>query len=239
SVQAIHTLGNAVTAPTLGQPNRSNSALALFDEPLAGRLIEVVAPTALAQLREAALAALLSWSTLPDPLYRLDYTFTARLVAFAAEKLQASQELRTLLRQLPPPTDPAARADGLATLDQAITRLSMHRARLAALRDEFAACWLRHARRGGMEQTLNRFAALDQRYQNALNWLSGQRARYAAAEPIDAELSSYTTGDYRALWEEGLANIRELARLVGVEELPPDIRHYLERAGLLGGLSSA
>ncbi|GBD21189.1 Beta-hexosaminidase [bacterium HR28] len=238
SVRALQTLGSAVTAPTLGQPNRSNSALALFDEPLAGRLIEVVDPAALAQLREAALTALASWSTLPDPLYRLDYTFAARLVAFAAEKLQASQELRALLRQLPHPADPAARADGLTALDRAIARLGTHRARLAALRDEFAACWLRHARRGGMDQTLNRFAALDQRYQDALNWLRAQRGRYATGEPIDAELNSYATGGYRALWEEGLADILELARLVGVEELPPDIRHYLEHAGLLGGLST-
>lgn len=238
SVQAIHALGRAVTAPTLGLPNRSNSALALFDEPLAGRLIDAVDPTALAQLHAAALAALEAWSSLPEPQYRLDYTFAARLVAFAAEKLRASQELRRLLRQLPDPADPTARADGLTRLDSAVARLAAQRGRLASLSAEFEAGWLRHARRSEIHQTLDRFAALDRRYQAALDWLSAQRARYAAGEPIDAECNSYATGGYRALWEEGFANILELARLVGVEELPPDIRHSLEHAGLLGGLST-
>lgn len=238
SVQAIHTLGSAVTAPTLGLPNRSNSALALFDEPLTGRLIDTVDPAALAQLREAALTALVSWSSLPDPLYRLDYTFAARLVAFAAEKLQASQELRALLHQLPDPADPAARDEGLTRLDRAAARLAAQRSRLAALRAEFEAGWLRHARRSEIQQTLDRFAALDHRYQKALEWLNAQRASYAAGGPVDASVRSYDSGGYLALWEEGLVNILELARLAGVEELPPDVRYWLEHAGLLGGLSA-
>ncbi len=233
SIEALHTLGRAVTAPTLGLPNRSNSALALFDEPLVGRLIQTVDPTALTHLRDAADAALTAWTPLPDPQLRLDYTFAARLIVFAAEKLLASQELRTMLRNLPTAPTPSA----IQNLDRALATLAQHRARLQPLAAEFQAVWLRHARRAEIHQTLNRFTALEQRYDAALSWLREQRDRYAAGQPIDTQLQTYHAPDYRPLWEEGLANVLELVHRVGPEELPADIRRYLQQAGLLGGLS--
>lgn len=232
SVRAVHELGSAVTAPTLGLPNRSNSALALFDEPLAGRLIQAVDPAALRQLRDAAVRALAAWCALPDPQLRHDYTFAARLVVFAAEKLLASQEVRASLRQLPDPVDEPSRAHGLRTLERAIARLAAHRQRLPALAAEFEAGWLRHARRAEIQQTLARYERLSQRYEAALAWLEEQRRRYAAGEPPDRDLEQYDTAGYLALWEEGLADLAALVQLVGVDELPPDVRDWVAQAGL-------
>ncbi|MCX7622354.1 MAG: beta-N-acetylhexosaminidase, partial [Thermomicrobium sp.] len=231
AVATVHRLGRAVSAPTLGAPNRSNAALALFDEPLAGRLVETVDPVALEELRAAALEALAAWSRLPVADVRRDYTFVARLVLFAAEKLRASQRIRQELRALGgmPGTD---RAQALARLDRALAVLGEQRARLAALAAEFEAVWLRHARRSEIQQTLDRFAALDRRYAAALAWLAEQRQRVASGQPLDAEFQSYDTAGYRALWEEGLAELLRLAELVGVDELPPDVRGFLAQADL-------
>ncbi len=234
AVAAIHRLGRAVTAPTLGAPNRSNSALALFDEPLAGRLIDMVDPAALEGLRTAALEALAAWSRVPRPDVRHDYTFVARLVLFAAEKLRASQRIRREFRELAASRG-ADRAVVLESLDRAIAVLGEQRARLAALVHEFEAVWLRHARRSEIGQTLDRFAALDARYAAALAWLTEQRQRVSSGEPFDAELHSYEAGDYRALWEEGLAELLRLVELVGFDELPADVRGFLTRASLAAG----
>lgn len=237
SVRAIRRLGRAVTAPTLGLPNRSNSAYALFDEPLSGRLISTADPQDLAELGRAAEEALQAWVALPDPQLRHDYTFTARLIAFAAEKVLASQHLRRSLETLPDPTDEAARTSGLAQLDAAIATLRAHRERLQALAREFEQRWLAHARRSEIHLTLDRFAALDQRYEAAIAWLREQRDRYASGQPVDAILASYAPGPYYPLWEEGLQKLLELVRLAGPESLPAQLREALEREGLLGGTS--
>jgi hypothetical protein len=235
SVQAVHQLGSAVTAPTLGLPNRSNSALALFDEPLAGRLIETIDPAALAQLEDAARAASHAWSQLADPSLRIDYTFSARLVLFACAKLRTSQELRRLLADLPDAPQPAQRDSALAPLASAIARLRAQHARLPALVAEFEAVWLRHARRSEIQQMLDRFAALDRRYRSALDWLTEQQERYAAGQPVDRTLATYDASGYLPLWEEGMAALLELVRLAGAEMLPPEIRRSLEQAGRIGG----
>ncbi len=233
SVAALRELGRAVTAPTLGLPNRSNAALALFDEPLAGSLIANVDPVALEQLREAASRALTAWASLPDPALRWDYTAVARLVVFAADKLRASQLVRASLAALAQTSQPSARDRVLADFDAAVARLTVHRERLPALAAEFAELWLRHARRSELQVMLDRFAALEHRYEAALAWLAEQRGRALAGEPVDAALAGYDAGDYRALWEEGFVALLELAQLVGVDELPPDVRRWLEQAGVI------
>jgi hexosaminidase len=235
SVRAIHRLGRAVTLPSLGLPNRSNSALALFDEPLAGRLIERTDPHDLEELAEAARAALRAWVALPDAQLRHDYTFTARLVVFAAEKLLASQRVRRLLGSLPDPADENGRSRGLTQLDEAIATLEAQRTLLEPLAREFEQRWLAHARRSEIHQTLDRFTALGQRYQAAIAWLREQRQRYASGQPVDATLATYSPGPYHPLWEEGVQKLLELVRLAGPDSLPAQLRESLEREGLLGG----
>lgn len=199
SVNAIHRLGRAVTGPTLGLPNRSNSAYALFDEPLVGRLITAADRQALMELRAAALEALDQWTHLSDPQLRHDYTFIARLTAFAAEKVLLSQELHRLLQELGEPAGQVERDQGLQRLAQLQACLWEQRRRLRALAAEFETRWLAHARRSEMHQTLARFAALDERYQATLDWLALQQDRYAKGEPVDRERKTYSPSLYLPL----------------------------------------
>lgn len=225
---ALRRLGRAVAAPTLGLLNRSNSAYALFDDPLSGKLIGQVDPAALTELRDAALEASEAWAALPDAELRHDYLFTARQIAFAASKVLLGQRIRETLRTVP--EDGA----GLARLDEAIAALTAVRTALPALVAEFEARWLRHARPSEIHLTLDRYARLGQRCDAALAWLGEQRARYAAGEALDREAVSYDPGPYLVLWDDSEAARRRLVELAGRDALPPDSRQFLteeERAG--------
>lgn len=229
---ALRRLGRAVAAPTLGLRNRSNSAYALFDDPLAGKLIGQVDPAALGELRDAALEASEAWTALPDAELRHDYLFTARQIAFAASKVLLGQRIRETLRTLP--EDGRVDGAGLARLDEAIAALTAVRAALPALVAEFEARWLRHARPSEIHLTLDRYARLGQRCDAALAWLGEQRARYAAGEALDREATSYDPGPYLVLWDDSEAARRRLVELAGIDALPPDSRQFLteaERAG--------
>ena len=144
----------AVTAPTLGLRNRSAIALALFEDPLNGPLQAHADPQALAEANAAANEAVAAFATLPDAALRHDYGFTARLIAFAATKVLVAQQLRETLGALAHRAEAAARANALARLDQDIAALAAGRARVPALRSEFEACWLRHARPSEIQLTL-------------------------------------------------------------------------------------
>ena len=221
SLVAMRRLGGAVTAPTLGFPNRSASALALFDDPLNGDVVTHIQLSALDELEAAAADAIAAWATLPDPGLRHDYGFIARLIAFAAHKVRISRELRETLRVLAEHPSPSA---GLSRLDEGIAALTAVRDGLPAVRSEFETVWLRHARRSEIHLILQHFDALDARYGVALGWLGEQRARYAAGEQLDAEVATYAPGPYFPLWEQGRAELRRLVDLVGVAALPPDVQ---------------
>ena len=76
-----------------------------------------------------------------------DYLFTARQIAFAAEKTLLGRRIRQTPRSLADGEDDGDRADGLARLDAAIAELALVRDTAPALAAEFEARWLRHARR--------------------------------------------------------------------------------------------
>jgi hypothetical protein len=161
AVSAMRRLGRAVAAPSLGLPNRSLSALALFDDPLAAARTRAVDVGALTELRAAAEDAVSAFAAIPDATPRQDYAFMARLAAFAADKaLHARLEDR----------------------DQRIAALTRDRATLVALRAEFESCWLRHARRSEIHLTLEHFDMADRAYAEALAWLQEDRD-VAAYEP--------------------------------------------------------
>ena len=103
------------------------------------------------------------------------------------------------------------------------------RAALPALVDEFKTRWLGQARPSEIGITLDRFTALSARYDAALAWLAEQRARYAAGEALDREAGSYDPGQYLVLWDASRAAIQELADLIGIDALPPELRAALER----------
>lgn len=228
TVVAIRRLGSAVTGPTLGLPGRSNSAYALFDDPLTGLLIAQADPAALDELRDAALAAGAAWAALPDAGLRHDYLFTVREIVFGVDKTRLGQRIRATLRALVSDEAPP-REEGLARLDGLLAELAAVRAELPALVEEFEARWLRHARRSEIHLTLDRFTALAGRCDAALAWLQAQRDRYAAGGAVDAGAASYNPGEYLVLWDEGEAGVRRLAEIAGLDNLPPDLREYAER----------
>lgn len=209
AIGAIRRLGRAVTGPTLGLPNRSGSAYALFDDPLSGHLAATANPAALAELRDAARDAARAWAILPDPALRHDYGFVARLIDYAASKTILGQGIRATLRALPDAS--GDRIADLAGLDRDLAALADCRAALPALVAEFEACWLRQARPSEIGQTLGRFAALAARLDRALAWLRDQRDRYAVGEAPDRALATYDPGAYLVLWDESEASHRELA----------------------------
>jgi hexosaminidase len=161
AVSAMRRLGRAVAAPSLGLPNRSLSAMALFDDPLVGARTRSVAAEALAELKSAAEDAVVALATLPESDLRHDYGFMARLTAFAATRALHSR---------------------LAVRDDSFAALTRHRATLAAFRSEYESCWLRHARRSEIRLTLEHFDAADRAYREALAWLQDGRD-VAAYEP--------------------------------------------------------
>jgi hexosaminidase len=224
AIVALRRLGSAVTGPTLALPNRSNSAYALFDDPLKGRLIDTVDPAALTELRDAARAAAAAWVTLPDPALRHDYCFTARLIDFAATKTLRGQATRATLRALASEAD---RTVALAQLDAAIDALAESSAEIPALVAEFEAVWLRHARRSEIGLTLDRYTALAARCTLALGWLREQRERFAAGGALDHAADSYDPGEYRVLWDESRAGIQRLGELSGIDALPESLRQLL------------
>jgi hypothetical protein len=229
ALPAMRRLGAAVTAPTLGLRNRSAIALALFEDPLNGRLQAHADVQALAEVQAAANEAVAAFATLPDAGLRHDYGFTARLIAFAATKVLVAQHLRETLGALAHRADATARTALLTRLDVDIAALAAGRALVPALRSEFEACWLRHARRAEIHLTLAHFDALERGYDEALAWLDQQRSRYAAGDPVDAEVTTYSPPEFPILWEQGTDELRKLADIVGEDALPPNIREWLHR----------
>jgi len=201
AVASMRRLGKAVTGPSLGLRNRSNVAPALFDDPLNGRLAQADSQS-VAEVHAAATEAIEAWSTLADPGLRQDYGFTARLLAFMASKLHATRQLQLHLRTLPEIAEGQKRGEWLSRLDAHVTALADSRARARALRAEFEICWLRHARRSEIGLTLKQFDALDRSYQDALAWVTEQRARFAAGQSVDDNMSTYRPQAVALLWEQ-------------------------------------
>jgi hexosaminidase len=164
SLAAMRRLGRAVSAPTVGIPNRSRMAVALFDDALVGGRTRSVEEDWLSEVKAAAEEAVSAFATLPDAALRQDYGFMARLVAFAATRAQHSRL-----------DDPAEK----------LAALTRDRTTLAALRSEFEVCWLRHARRSEIHLTLAHFDAADRAYASAIAWLdAGREAGAYTPEPI-------------------------------------------------------
>jgi hypothetical protein len=205
SIASLRRLGRAVVGPSLAERNGSNSAYALFEDPLAGKMVLSGEPAALLELQEAARAVVDVCAALADAELRHDLQFAARLVEFAAQKVLLGRRIREVLGSLRSGAD----------LDRAIDELVAMRAALAALVEEFEARWLRQARRSQIGWTLDRFARTLQWTDAALDWLREQRARSARGEAVDTQLASYARGEGPILWEEGRAEHARLQELIG------------------------
>lgn len=205
SLTSLRRLGRAVVGPSLAEPNSSNTAYALFEDPLAGKVVRAGDPAALAELQQAAVSVIAACASLADVDLRHDLQFAARQIDFAARKVLLGQRIRAVLGSMRSEVD----------LDALIDELVATRDDLPPLVEEFETRWLRQSRRSQIGLTLERFARSLQRFDAALDWLRDQRARYARGEAVDSELTAYDGGDAPILWEEGRAEHARLRELIG------------------------
>ncbi len=199
-LEAIHQLARTNTLPGVAQVNRSHTILALFDDPLTGATVEgedalpTGTLTKMRMLAEEAAATLdaLALDHHPRELALREMASAARLTAYAARKVTLSQEIRQGLR------DPDLDADHVYGYILALKALDVE---LERLRAEFETDWLARARRSEMHVALGYYANLRARYRAAINWLEAQRRALTKGQPVDADLNTYDTGDYRTLWQ--------------------------------------
>jgi hexosaminidase len=195
-INIIHKLDHTNTLPGIPQPNRSDTALALFDEPLAGETVASLLPETLTAMHTLADEAKTVLDNLPPghprKLTLLEIASTARLTTYAACKTMLSQEIRRDLR-----------TPGLAAvcIDRHILALKALDKELELLRAEFEVLWLARARRSEIHVALGYYAKLRARYQVAISWLKKQQQALSAGQSLDAELDSYDADDHRVLWQ--------------------------------------
>ncbi len=205
---AIHQLARTNTLPGVAQVNRSHTILALFDEPLTGATVEgedALPAETLTKMRmlaeEAATTVQMSAHGEafdgPAPGHPRELTlreigFAARLTGYAARKVTLSQEIRQGLRT------PDLDADRIYRYILALKALDVE---LERLRAEFETDWLARARRSEIHVALGYYANLRTRYRAAINWLEAQHRALTKGQPMDADLNTYDTGDYRTLWQ--------------------------------------
>ena len=162
-------------------------------------------PAALVELQGAARAVIAGCAPLAELDLGHDLQFAARQIELAAQKVLLGQRIRQVLQSVRSP----------AELDQVMDALAALREAWPPLVAEFEARWLRQARRSQIDLTLDRFERTRQRFDAALEWLREQRDRFARGEPVDAQLTTYDTGDGLILWEEGRAEHARLQELIG------------------------
>lgn len=224
-VAAMRRLGAAMqVAPDW--MNTWHSAMALFENPISGKIAAVSSPEQVAEAKEAAeeIQGLL-WE-IRDSTIRHDLGFAASQIIFACDKVETTREIWALLAD-------ASRSDISLEPDnerfgRAITNLNGQSERLPAMAAEFEARWLAHARRSEIQQNLDRYAMLVERYKIAIAWLEEQRERFAKGLPVDSELATYDRGDYAVLHEATRKQIRELVDIIGIDTIPPDLIPWVD-----------
>jgi|SRR5579884_217571 len=202
-----------------------NTAIALYEDPLAGEMWRVAAPETVAASRDAAAALEPLLSAVQDAGIRADLGFTASQIAFVCDKVEHTRRLRALLSELAAQSGPTAQ--GKTALDATIAAIRAQRDALPAMIAEFEARWLAHARPSEIARNLERLAGLLARYDAALAWLATQREAYANGNQVDTDLATYDRGDYADLLQESWRNIERLIEIIGFDALPPDIQGSL------------
>jgi hypothetical protein len=202
-----------------------NTAMALLEEPLAGTLSEIVPAETVGATRAAAEALLPLLDRVRDAAIRHDLGFTVAQLLFATEKIETTRAIRALLADL---ASQAAPTDaGRARLDALLANFRRQRDALPGLVQEFETRWLAHSRRSEIHINLDRFAALQARYDAALTWLKAQRDAYERGVRVDAALATYDRADYAVLHEATRRWLMELVAVVGYDALPPDLKEWL------------
>lgn len=224
-VSAIRRLGAAMQEHPVWSSSWY-SAMAYFEDPLAGMQHQIASPEIVAEAKKAAQALLALTPGMHDVGIRRGLGFVATQIIFATNKVTTSRAIHQLLDDITAGSNPET--DALPRFDQLLVQLEDQRARIPALAAEFAALWLAHSRPAGLGRNLDRHSALAERYAATIAWIGQQRAAWLAGEPVDAALTSYDAGGYRVLIEERLDDVLALEQIIGREALPPDLIQFLE-----------
>jgi hypothetical protein len=225
-VTAMHRLGATMkNAPVW--ITTWNTPMALWEDPLAGDLAEVVPAGVVAETRIAAEGIFPILDLIRDPGIRADLGLSAGVIHFATNKVDTTRHIHQTLAAVSSGKQTAEQ--GNAQLTKLVDALRLQRRIIPALVAEFEQRWLAHARRSEIQVNLDRFAALLARYDVAIPWLETQRDACAAGQPVDADLATYDRGDYAVLWQESKQNIENLVNVIGEQALPPDIQLSLAR----------
>jgi len=189
-VETMRTLGRLNTLPGMPLGNASRSIYALFDEPLVGDTILDLPPATLKEIkRVCANAERTLRDSVPasrDPLSLKEMAFSARLLAYAARKVLASQQIRTNLDELS-----QGHGDAPALLGQAMDAFRTLEVELGELIQTFRSIWLRRARHSEIDITLGHFAHLRERFTVAREWLQSRAKQVKAGQAPDYSLDGY------------------------------------------------
>jgi hypothetical protein len=200
-MEALELLARTNDLPGVQGINRSNTVLALFDDPLVGETVEGHEALPTETLREmhrlASRAAAICDALSPGHRRELtlrEMASAADLTAYAALKTALGQRIRATLRQVS--------AGGPADeIDQQILALEELAAELEVVREEWELLWHTRARRSEIHVALGFFASTHARLRIATSWLEEQRRALAAGESTDAELETYDASDHRVVWQ--------------------------------------
>ncbi len=193
---AIHQLACTNILPGVPQPNASRTVLALFDEPLVGETIEALPSETLRKMLALSQEASATLDNLapghPRERTLREIASAARLTAYAARKIMLAQQMRHDLRN-----------PGLDAADLHRHRLVLQAldTELTSLRAEFEALWWARARRSELHISLGYYDKLRARYRAASAWLKEQQRALADGRPVDADMSTYSDGGHRVLWQ--------------------------------------
>jgi hexosaminidase len=203
---AIHSLARTNDLPGVHIRNRSNTVLALFDEPLTGETVagdDALPAETLVEMQSLAESAAITCEALaaehPHELTLLEMAYTARATAYAARKTARFQAIRADLNAFAAQPEPAT--EHAARLWDHYLAVRALDSELENLRGEFELLWLARARRSEMHSPLAYFANLRSRYKAAAAWLLDQHQALLDGKAVDADLSTYEVGLYKTLWQ--------------------------------------
>jgi hypothetical protein len=209
-VGVMRLIGKLNTLEGMPRRNATNSIYALLDDPLVGEMALQIPAETLREIvavcggAEAILRECLPSSR--DPLSIEEMAFSIQLMAYAARKVLASQEIVAQLERL---------AEGPMAAEQvlcdAICRLRDLDAELVQLAARFEQVWLLRARRSEIRITLDHLAGVRERFSAAIEWLSERLESGEAGSEPDADLSEYRreAASYEILGESFRRRMRE------------------------------
>lgn len=209
-----------------------HSAMALFEDPVAGKMASLAPQSVIDEARAAAEHVQQLLADIRDPELRHDLGFVTAQIIFAAGKVETSRTIQALLRFAP--ADNAG-----AKFDEVIASLRAQAARLPAMKEEFEERWLAEGRRSEIQQNLDRFEKLAERYEYAIGWLETQKTLHGPGSAIDADLTSYDRGEYAVLHEATRNQIEELVDIIGIDEVPPDLLPWVDVPSEIHGAARA